>query len=161
MPELILEIGGRVFEVACEPGQEPSLERAGALLDAEAARIGEAGRATEKRMLLLAGLMLADAMTGLQDQLRLTEERLRQADERIRTFQRDAAGRVTGVRVRSGGGFDHPVAPRISDRPIIARFVAMTRTDTMIPMRDGAKLYTVMIIPKGAGTFPIMLDRTP
>ena len=28
MPELILEIGGRVFEVACEPGQEPSLERA-------------------------------------------------------------------------------------------------------------------------------------
>ena len=28
MPELILEIGGRVFEVACEPGQEASLERA-------------------------------------------------------------------------------------------------------------------------------------
>ena len=65
MPELILEIGGRVFEVACEPGQEPSLERAGALLDAEAVRIGEAGRSTEKRMLLLAGLMLADTMTAL------------------------------------------------------------------------------------------------
>ena len=64
MPELILEIGGRVFEVACEPGQEPSLERAGRLLDAEAIRIGDAGRSTEKRMLLLAGLMLADTMTG-------------------------------------------------------------------------------------------------
>ena len=31
----------------------------------------------------------------------------------------------------------------------------------MIPMRDGAKLYTVLIIPKGRGAFPIMLDRTP
>ena len=35
------------------------------------------------------------------------------------------------------------------------------RRELMIPMRDGAKLYTVLIIPKGAGKFPIMLDRTP
>ena len=31
----------------------------------------------------------------------------------------------------------------------------------MIPMRDGAKLYTVLIIPKGVRKAPIMLDRTP
>ena len=91
MPELILEIGGRVFEVACDAGEEPSLERAGALLDAEATRLGEAGRATEKRMLLLAGLMLADTMTGVQDQLRLTEERLRQAEERVRIAEAKSA----------------------------------------------------------------------
>jgi cell division protein ZapA len=91
MPELILEIGGRVFEVACESGQEPSLERAGLLLDAEAQRLGEAGRATEKRMLLLAGLMLADTMTALQDQLRVTEERLRQAEERVRIAEAKSA----------------------------------------------------------------------
>ena len=91
MPELILEIGGRVFEVACELGQEASLERAGALLDAEAIRIGDAGRSTEKRMLLLSGLMLADTMTGVQDQLRLTEERLRQAEERVRIAEAKSA----------------------------------------------------------------------
>jgi cell division protein ZapA len=91
MPELILEIGGRVFEVACNAGEEPSLERAGALLDAEAQRLGEAGRATEKRMLLLAGLMLADTMTQVQDQLRLTEERLRQAEERVRIAEAKSA----------------------------------------------------------------------
>jgi cell division protein ZapA len=91
MPELILEIGGRVFEVACEHGQEASLERAGVLLDAEAIRLGEAGRATEKRMLLLAGLMLADTMTALQDQLRVTEERLRQAEERVRIAEAKSA----------------------------------------------------------------------
>ena len=91
MPELILEIGGRMYEVACEVGEERSLEYAASLLHAEAERIGEAGRATEKRMLLLAGLMLADTMTGVQDQLRLTEERLRQAEERIRIAEAKSA----------------------------------------------------------------------
>ena len=91
MPELILEIGGRVFEVACQPGEEASLERAGRLLDGEAARIGDAGRQTEKRMLLLAGLMLADSMTGLQDQLRAAEERIRHAEERDRIAEAKSA----------------------------------------------------------------------
>src|SRR6478672_3533868 len=35
------------------------------------------------------------------------------------------------------------------------------RREAMIPMRDGARLYTVLIIPKGGGKHPIMLDRTP
>jgi putative CocE/NonD family hydrolase len=35
------------------------------------------------------------------------------------------------------------------------------RRELHIPMRDGAKLYTVLIIPKAAGKFPVMLDRTP
>jgi cell division protein ZapA len=91
MPELMLEIGGRVYEVACEVGEESSLERAGRLLDAEATRLGEAGLATEKRMLLLAGLMLGDTMTALQDQLRQTEERLRQTEERVRIAEAKSA----------------------------------------------------------------------
>jgi len=35
------------------------------------------------------------------------------------------------------------------------------RREAMIPMRDGVKLYTVLIVPKAAGRFPIVLDRTP
>ena len=31
----------------------------------------------------------------------------------------------------------------------------------MIPMRDGVKLYTVIVIPKGAQHAPILLTRTP
>src|ERR1700723_4477247 len=31
----------------------------------------------------------------------------------------------------------------------------------MIPMRDGVKLYTVIVIPKGAHNAPIVLTRTP
>ncbi len=35
------------------------------------------------------------------------------------------------------------------------------RRDVMIPMRDGVKLHTVILIPKGAKDAPILLTRTP
>lgn len=92
MPELTIEIGGRVFEVACEPGQEPSLARAAQLLDTEANRVTDAiGRSTEKRMLLLAGLMLADTMTALEDRYAQLEDRLRAAEERTRIAEAKSA----------------------------------------------------------------------
>jgi putative CocE/NonD family hydrolase len=36
-----------------------------------------------------------------------------------------------------------------------------TRRDVMIPMRDGVKLHTVILVPKGARRAPILLTRTP
>jgi len=36
-----------------------------------------------------------------------------------------------------------------------------TRRVEMIPMRDGVKLHTVVIVPKGAARAPILLTRTP
>lgn len=35
------------------------------------------------------------------------------------------------------------------------------KSDVMIPMRDGVKLHTVIIVPKGAKAAPILLTRTP
>jgi hypothetical protein len=66
----------------------------------------------------------------------------------------------------------HPTLPPIpkggdipkSFTPPRAEF-QYVRREVMIPMRDGVKLYAVLIIPHGAyargGKFPIMLDRTP
>ena len=36
-----------------------------------------------------------------------------------------------------------------------------TKRDVMIPMRDGVRLYTVIVVPKGAQNAPILLTRTP
>src|SRR5213595_1028068 len=36
-----------------------------------------------------------------------------------------------------------------------------TRREAMIPMRDGVKLHTVMLVPRGAKNAPILLTRTP
>src|ERR671934_64813 len=50
---------------------------------------------------------------------------------------------------------------------IPAKFDAPTSTydyikrDVMIPMRDGVKLHTVIVVPKGARNAPILLTRTP
>ena len=43
--------------------------------------------------------------------------------------------------------------------PIDAR--DYVKREVMIPMRDGTKLYTVIVIPKGATNAPILLTRTP
>src|SRR6516164_1049694 len=44
--------------------------------------------------------------------------------------------------------------------PKTGSFDYVRRTE-MIPMRDGVKLYTVILIPQGAKRAPILLSRTP
>src|ERR1051326_5871786 len=56
-------------------------------------------------------------------------------------------------------------APLTPDIP--AQFVAPTnaydyvKREVMIPMRDGVKLHTVIVVPKGTQRAPILLTRTP
>src|SRR5258708_17466938 len=38
---------------------------------------------------------------------------------------------------------------------------AYTTSDVMIPMRDGVRLHTVIVAPRGAGALPLLMDRTP
>jgi putative CocE/NonD family hydrolase len=47
-----------------------------------------------------------------------------------------------------------------SFRPVTESF-DHDRRDVMIPMRDGVKLHTVVLVPKGAKSAPILLTRTP
>lgn len=82
MPELRITIGGREFEVACQEGEEHFLSSAAAMLDNEAqALVGQLGRMPEARMLLMAGLLLADRTAALEDQLRDAQARLAAAEK--------------------------------------------------------------------------------
>lgn len=90
MPEVNVSIGGRDFEVACQEGEEHFLQAAAQLLDAEAtALVDQIGRMPEGRMLLMAGLMLADKSAGMDEQLRLLEEQVAQ-QETVIASMRDA-----------------------------------------------------------------------
>ena len=81
MPEVEIRIGGRAFEVSCQEGEEHFLFSAAKLLDAEAAVLTEQiGRLPEGRMLLMAGLMLADRTAGLDD-------RVKEANAQIATLR--------------------------------------------------------------------------
>lgn len=77
MPEVTISIGGRDFEVACQEGEEHFLKSAAQLLDNEAATLlNQIGRMPESRMLLMAGLLLADKAAGNDDKMRSLEKRV-------------------------------------------------------------------------------------
>src|SRR6056297_3747232 len=84
MPEVSIEIGGRVFEVACQEGEEHYLQAAARMLNEEAQVLtAQIGRIPESRMLLMAGLMLADKTAGVQDKLREMEDRLAEKEAEL------------------------------------------------------------------------------
>ncbi|WP_341234578.1 cell division protein ZapA [uncultured Sulfitobacter sp.] len=70
MPEVTISIGGRQFEVACQEGEESYLHAAAKMLDDEAQVLSDqVGRMPEARMLLMAGLLLADKTASVEDQV--------------------------------------------------------------------------------------------
>jgi Uncharacterized protein conserved in bacteria len=101
MPNETITIGGKSFEVAYQPGEEHYLRAAAAMLDTEAtALIGQIGRLPESRMLLMAGLMLADKTAGAEDRVRQLEAQLGEVQaelDRLRAAPAAAPGLPAGT----------------------------------------------------------------
>ena len=71
MPDVIILIGGREFSVSCQEGEEHYLKSAAELLNTEASALtAQIGQLPETRMLLMAGLMLADKTAGTEDRVK-------------------------------------------------------------------------------------------
>ncbi|SLN12195.1 cell division protein ZapA [Pseudooctadecabacter jejudonensis] len=88
MPEVEIKIGGRSFSVACQDGEEQFLMTAAAMLDVEASSLStQVGRMPESRMLLMAGLLLADRTAGLEDKVREAEGKLAQVQAQLDVAQ--------------------------------------------------------------------------
>jgi len=64
MPDVSFDIGGRTYTVACGDGEEKHLKGAAARLATEADHVVKSGQnLPESRVLLMAGLMLADQIS--------------------------------------------------------------------------------------------------
>ncbi|MEW2916907.1 cell division protein ZapA [Ruegeria sp. ANG10] len=88
MPELTIQIGGRGFDVSCQEGEETFLHSAAKLLDDEAQVLSDQiGRMPESRMLLMAGLMLADKAAGTDDKIKALEAKLAEVETELRTLR--------------------------------------------------------------------------
>lgn len=84
MPEVTITIGGRQFAVACQEGEEHYLHTAAKMLDDEAQVLSDqVGRLPEARMLLMAGLMLADKTASVEDRARAVEATLAERDAEL------------------------------------------------------------------------------
>lgn len=100
MPDVQITIGGRTFEVACQEGEEKYLKSAAGLLDNEASSlVSQIGRLPEARMLLMAGLMLADKTAGLEEKLRNAEEVLGQKETELEELKAQPAPEPERVEV--------------------------------------------------------------
>ncbi|UWQ97059.1 cell division protein ZapA [Rhodobacteraceae bacterium M385] len=94
MPEVEIEIGTRVFSVACQDGEEDYLRSAAKMLDTEAAVVlGQIGRMPPERMLLMAGLMLADKTAAMEDDLREMQDKIATQDRALRSAEERLADR--------------------------------------------------------------------
>ena len=100
MPQVEITIGGRNFEVACQEGEEQFLMTAAAMLDVEASSLStQIGRMPESRMLLMAGLLLADRTAGLEDKVREAEGRLAQVQAELERAQTAAPAAAEPERI--------------------------------------------------------------
>ena len=98
MPEVEFEIGGRAFNVACQSGEEPFLRSAAKMLDTEATVVmGQIGRMPPERMLLMAGLMLADKTAALEDDLRALQDKIATQDKALRSAEERLADRARRI----------------------------------------------------------------
>ncbi len=92
MPEITVTVGDRPFQIVCNDGEEPHLKAAAKMLDAEAVTLQAAiGRVPESRMLLMAGLMLADRTKELEWNGKTSVERTKTLEDRLRASEAKAA----------------------------------------------------------------------
>ncbi len=105
MAEVEITVGGRNFQVACQEGEEHYLTGAAEMLDREAsALVAQIGRLPEARMLLMAGLMLADRTAAFEEKAQAAEEKLAAQEKLIEEMK--AVPRPEPARV------EVPVVPR-------------------------------------------------
>ncbi len=92
MPDVTISVGGRDFDVACQEGEEHFLKSAAAMLDIEASVLsGQIANLTEARMLLMAGLMLADKTAGMEDSLKISEDKLAKVTAELEALKANPA----------------------------------------------------------------------
>lgn len=91
MPDVKISIGNREFDVACQDGEEHFLRAAATMLDTEAQTlVSQIRHLTEARMLLMAGLMLADKTAGLDDNLKVAEKRIAELEKELAEAKKTA-----------------------------------------------------------------------
>jgi len=116
MPEVNIEIGGRSFTVACQDGEEPYLQAAAKMLDTEAAVIlGQIGRMPADRMLLMAGLMLADKTAALEEDVESLRTQVAAQEKSLRSAEERLADRARRISELQEAGPRTDVPDRITD----------------------------------------------
>lgn len=131
MPEVRITIGGREFDVACQAGEEHYLRTAAKMLDEEASVLtSQAGRMPESRMLLMAGLMLADKTASVEDRAAEIQAQLDEREAELSALRQQRA------------------EPEKVEVPVVPQTV----TDTLAELAARAEALAASVEEKGRGS---------
>ena len=80
-------------------------------------------------------------------------------------FPRGADGAVSGLKLSAGRGGERAYVRISAEATRLNHFRPYTRTEAMVPVRDGVKLHVVMLRPEGSEAggeaLPMLMERTP
>ncbi len=99
MAHVSVSVNGRSYTLACDDGEEDHLKQLAGYLDHHIDELsGSMGPVGETRLMLMAGLMVADELSGALDRLTKVEDELgelkdkrEEVTERMRAAERDAS----------------------------------------------------------------------
>lgn len=75
MAQVAITINGRNYDIACDDGQEEHLARLGLYLDQKVAElVGNVGQVGDARLMVMAGLLIADELADAYDELAEVKE---------------------------------------------------------------------------------------
>ncbi len=94
MAEVSVTINGRVYRMACDPGQEDHLARLGRELDQRIGQLRESfGEIGDTRLAVMAAIMVADELAEVKRRLRSSDQEVQSLkDARERAAQRNEDG---------------------------------------------------------------------
>lgn len=94
MAEVSVTINGRVYRMACDPGQEDHLARLGRELDQRISQLRDSfGEIGDTRLAVMAAIMVADELAELKRRLRSADQEIQSLkDARERAAQRNEEG---------------------------------------------------------------------
>jgi cell division protein ZapA len=93
MAHVIVQVNGRPYTMQCEEGEEEHLRELAELLDSEVQRVKtNVGSVGDIRMLVMAGLMVADRLSEAIHKIQALEEQVAGLREARNIAQSEAAG---------------------------------------------------------------------
>ena len=109
MAEVEVKVGGRIYTIACDPGEELEVQAAANELNTEAEKIlGGIGKVPEVKLLLMAGLMLGGRLRTLDEncghqanQIKSLESQLGDLMENVNTEKSESHSGVEGQGIDS------------------------------------------------------------
>lgn len=106
MAQVTVSVNGRDFDIACDDGQESRVAELSREIDRRVAELArQVGQVGDHRLLLMAGLLIADELSEARERAGRLEAELNQADNESGLAQKleRLAGQVEAIAARLDG----------------------------------------------------------